>query len=297
MRQQEDIFEGFVGPEENWSKLPHTLINELHKINSLSELKVILYVLRHTWGYGDDEKKITIDEFAQGRKRKDGRRIDNGIGMSEPAIRAGIRQAVVDGFLIVETDDSDKGRIKNYYSLKIRGKEVGTQGENFLPPTPKKLSPRGKKVDPRTEKETSEKNLGIQTGDDEKDYLGDLLTHRTGKETVAEPDDFQKHFGGYRDPVLKSYNDEFGLAPNQGRKQALIDLANEANFDLELWLEYLPAYNRIGGNPYNIELIREGYWRYVGGAPIRQAVYPDSGKKAEEGNIVERNGKTVLVVN
>jgi len=43
------MFPGFTEPTENWSKLPHSLIGALPDIRTVAELKVILYILRHTW--------------------------------------------------------------------------------------------------------------------------------------------------------------------------------------------------------------------------------------------------------
>jgi len=147
---------GFVPPTENYSKLPHALINALPLITSLSEMKVILYVLRHTWGYQDDEKRISLDEFSNGRKhtkrylkRHPGAapRLDSGTGMSINAIKSGIKRAVEHGFLDVDEDDSDKARIKRWYSLS----ESDCQE---LTPDRQELTPRVSEVDPRTKKET-----------------------------------------------------------------------------------------------------------------------------------------------
>ena len=51
--------------------MPVSLIENMHLITSLSEMKVIYYILRHTWGYQeyDTPKTITLDEFEHGRKR------------------------------------------------------------------------------------------------------------------------------------------------------------------------------------------------------------------------------------
>ena len=125
-------FDGFSMPKENWSKLPHELIGVLDKFSSLAELKVVLYVLRHTWGYQDQSKKITMGEFVNGRRTKNSQiacrcsacqakgitdRIDHGLGMAAKNIRDGIKRAEADGFLAVETDTSDKARTKKYYRL------------------------------------------------------------------------------------------------------------------------------------------------------------------------------------
>jgi hypothetical protein len=140
-------FEGFESPEENWSKLPHALIEALPIIETVSEFKVITYILRHTWGFKDEEKRITLDEFANGRKRKDGTRLDSGTGLTIPSIRDGLKRGIEHGFIEHHQDATDKARVKNFYSLRMR------EGENC-----KKDSPSGKKSLPRSEKETLERN-------------------------------------------------------------------------------------------------------------------------------------------
>lgn len=145
-------FEGFEKPKANFSKLPHQLISELHRFSSLAELKVVLYTLRHTWGYDDDYKKITHDEFENGRKDKDGNRLDEGIGMTKPSIIDGIKRAIANGFLYVYTDTSDTARVKKFYSLT-------EQGLKSFTPEVKEFYPRGKDSLHRTEKETIERNI------------------------------------------------------------------------------------------------------------------------------------------
>jgi ssDNA-binding Zn-finger/Zn-ribbon topoisomerase 1 len=115
-----DKFEGFNQPQENWSKLPHTMIESLPLVSSLGELKVIMYVLRHTWGFNDDSKKITLDEFQHGRKRSDGSRFDNGTGLTKPTIISGIERAIEHGFLC-EHSEGDPGRVKKFYHLNMGG--------------------------------------------------------------------------------------------------------------------------------------------------------------------------------
>jgi len=159
-------FTGFDEPTENWSKLPHALINNLHLMTSESEIKVVLYILRHTWGYGDDQKKITIDEFSKGRKRKDGSRLDNGLGISENSIREGIAKAIEHGFIEVQEDSSDKARIKRHYSL--RGSGSGVQKLN---PRGSEVEPQPSEVEPRSEKDTTRETHEKETsscGDDAK---------------------------------------------------------------------------------------------------------------------------------
>lgn len=120
-------FDGFPYPEQNWSKLPHQFIDQhLADIRTVSELKVVLYVLRHTWGFQEfgQVKQLTTDEFMHGRRRRDGSRMDRGTGLSNRSVVEGLRRAVDHGYLIVEVDDRDKGRIKKRYALRMASRYV-----------------------------------------------------------------------------------------------------------------------------------------------------------------------------
>ncbi len=141
-------FSGFPIPRENWSKLPHVFIEALPIVRNVGELKCILYILRHTWGYQDTGKRITVDEFMHGRKKRDGTRIDDGTGLAKTTILAGLKQAEAHGFIVVVIDDRDKGRVKKSYSLKMQLHTPGVQNSY----------PWGKEPVPRTEKETLERN-------------------------------------------------------------------------------------------------------------------------------------------
>src|SRR6266550_9065360 len=115
-------FEGFSKPEANFFRLPNEWTDITAHITSLAEIKLVEYVLKHTWGYSEFNmvKKITTDEFMYGRKRKDGTRIDIGTGLSKPSVIEGLHKAVEHGLLEVEIDDSDKARIKKFYKLRMK---------------------------------------------------------------------------------------------------------------------------------------------------------------------------------
>ena len=168
-------FTGFSDPTQNWSRLPHQLMGALPLINSLSEMKVILYVLRHTWGFQQDERRISTNEFQYGRKHSfrykqkhpnKSDRLDSGTGMSKSSILRGIEHAVEHGFLQVEIDDSDLGRIKKYYSLTSGDSQTevskqdpsSTRSQNDTP-TVSQQPPTRPKTRHHTKKETIETNL------------------------------------------------------------------------------------------------------------------------------------------
>src|SRR5437588_10003867 len=118
----EHTFQGFSKPEANFFRLPNEWTDITAHVTSLAEMKLVEYVLKHTWGYSEFDmvKKITTDEFMYGRKKKSGERIDIGTGLSKPSVIAGLKSAVAHGLLEEEIDDSDKARIKKYYKLKMK---------------------------------------------------------------------------------------------------------------------------------------------------------------------------------
>lgn len=121
-------FQGFVPPIRNYFPMPNMWIDICAEINNLAELKVIQYVLRHTWGYKEYDgtpKTITTDEFMFGRKRHDRTRIDKGTGLSNKSVVEGLKRAVEHGYLICEVDDSDKGRVVKAYALSMATSDSG----------------------------------------------------------------------------------------------------------------------------------------------------------------------------
>lgn len=153
-------FEGFELPEQNWFRLPNSWTNITANMRSLAELKVVEYVLRHTWGYHEYgiAKRISINEFMQGRKRTAGIRMDQGTGLSKQSVVDGLHNAISHGYLVEHKDDRDRGRIKKSYSLRI--KKLGPDVKN-LDRGVKNLDISGQESRHRSEKDTLERNQTV----------------------------------------------------------------------------------------------------------------------------------------
>lgn len=186
-------FRGFERPRQNYFKMPNHWTDLTSEMGSIAELKVVEYVLKHTWGYQEFgiAKRISLTEFMFGRRRIDGSRMDKGTGLSKPSVIAGVKSAVERGLLIEETDNSDLGRVKKFYRLRMREEDEengenaqdGDEGSDDDGVSPledkieeeapvkdlnagvknlyrgvKKVDRGGKESLPRTEKETTERN-------------------------------------------------------------------------------------------------------------------------------------------
>jgi hypothetical protein len=114
-------FHGFDPPRQNWCKVPNALFDALPRFSSQGELAVVLYCIRHTWGYNQSSRRITLDEFENGRKRRDGSRLDGGVGMSQTSIIRGLKRAIAHGFLDAIEEGPDGGRMSKRYAVRISG--------------------------------------------------------------------------------------------------------------------------------------------------------------------------------
>ena len=187
-------FEGFSKPEANFFRLPNEWTDITAKVTSLAEMKLVEYVLKHTWGYSEFDmvKKITTDEFMHGRKKKSGERVDIGTGLSNKSVIEGLQKAVAHGLLEVEIDDADKARIKKYYKLKMKTPIAEDEPEQKeLHADVKKVHIGVKKVHSdyvtsshRSEKDTKERYINVtkqnKKDTNETDYFAGLLAEKLG---------------------------------------------------------------------------------------------------------------------
>lgn len=121
--QEEASFAGFeyANPALGFTQIGNRNFALLALIDNLAELKVVIFLMRNTWGYGEygEEKAITTDEFINGRKRKDGSRIEEGCGLKRTGVKEGLAKGIEHGRILCTVDTSDRGRIKKLYSLKM----------------------------------------------------------------------------------------------------------------------------------------------------------------------------------
>ncbi len=264
-REERPLFAGFDPPESNYFRLPADWIDITASITNIAELKVVQYILRHTWGFQEYgiKKHITIDEFVRGRKRRDGTRMDKGTGLSERAVRYGLADALTHGFIEELVDDADRARIKKYYSLKMRGMSPEPSDDDepaaapsradsrrdlqaevqTLHPGVQSLPGRGANAAPRTEIETLEKTREI---------LGGGVLRANTQETVS-PDTHQvENTEGLAVPTtgVAKLLHEFGISPDVANQLAATYPEDHIlhEYDYTCWLlEVHPK--RVRDNP------------------------------------------------
>ena len=120
--------------ESSYFNVPVVFVDVIAAIDNLAELKVVMYILRHTWGFREynSPKRITIDEFVNGRKKADGTRMDLGTGLCEKAVLQGLQRAIAHGFVACYVDNRDQARVKHYYQLRMQEEQTGPESTEVV---------------------------------------------------------------------------------------------------------------------------------------------------------------------
>lgn len=115
---QNDPFPGFSGP--NYTQVPDALFDELLPVLSGAELKVLLYVIRRTFGFKRDTDTISLGQMVHGIVKRDGTRLDYGAGVSKKTLLAALRSLEQRQILLIERRrSSDRGDEASVYRLNI----------------------------------------------------------------------------------------------------------------------------------------------------------------------------------
>src|SRR3954447_17661795 len=77
-------FLGFSSP--NTTPVPDVLFDELLLRLDNAELRVLLYIIRRTYGFKRSSDDIAISQMVEGIRKKDGTVLDRGTGMSKGSV-------------------------------------------------------------------------------------------------------------------------------------------------------------------------------------------------------------------
>jgi hypothetical protein len=143
-------FAGFDSP--NYTPTPDVLFDELAPNLTEAELRVLLYIIRRTFGFKREADAISLSQLVSGITTKDGRVLDRGTGMSRPGVTKGVKGLVAKGVIVVDKVLDERGENQvNVYRLRFREAETTMQGVVNDVDHPRKLrfAPVGNDVDPQ----------------------------------------------------------------------------------------------------------------------------------------------------
>ncbi len=88
-------------------------------------LKIMLYVMRRTFGFKKSTDRISISQFLEGITTRDGRQLDRGCGLSKKPLLEGLKELESAGLLtVVRSTNRHDGHEVNEYELHLRTEQL-----------------------------------------------------------------------------------------------------------------------------------------------------------------------------
>ena len=133
---KERAWGGFSAP--TYTQVPDEFVDVLMVDLSEAELRVLLYLMRRTFGLKKNADAISLKQIINGIQTRDGRVLDRGAGLSHTSVKRGLKGLVEKGVIASAKVVSDQGDYEtNIYSMVFRrtGTEVSPgRHVEFLPP-------------------------------------------------------------------------------------------------------------------------------------------------------------------
>src|SRR6266849_9255423 len=108
-------FKGFARP--NTTPTPDDLFDRFLAELSGAELKVILYIIRRTFGFKKAADSISLSQLCSGIRTRSGKSLDRGTGLSLSAVKLAVRSLEKRGLITVQRVKEENGyNFVNIYS-------------------------------------------------------------------------------------------------------------------------------------------------------------------------------------
>jgi len=120
-------FKGFISPR--YTQVPDELFDELMAYLSGAELKVLLYIIRRTFGFKKDSDNISLRQICTGIKTRDGDVLDKGTGLSLSTVQIALKGLLEKNCVLTARNRSqEKGDEPTTYSLNMLPYTENRQG-------------------------------------------------------------------------------------------------------------------------------------------------------------------------
>jgi hypothetical protein len=123
-------FEGFSSP--NGTIVPDDVFDVLMPRLTDPELRVLLYIIRRTFGFKKSSDNISLRQMVEGIRTRDGRVLDGGTGMSKASVARGLKGLTAKGVIIaVHNSSRERGNEPTTYALRFKNgplSQIETRG-------------------------------------------------------------------------------------------------------------------------------------------------------------------------
>jgi phage replication O-like protein O len=189
--QEKLRFSGFISPR--YTQVPDELFDDLMSHLSGAELKVLLYIIRRTFGFKKDVDNISLNQICKGITTRDGEVLDKGTGLSQQSVITALKGLLEKNAIVAKRRSSkEKGYESTTYSLHLI-----PFSNNLMTPSPKMREALLQKVEiqetviQQTDLQHRNSNSKLLSNGSNRDKehtefkaMGDLLKNRFTKKTI-----------------------------------------------------------------------------------------------------------------
>lgn len=125
------IFDGFSSP--NYTQVPDELFDVLMPTLADNELRVLLYIVRRTFGFKRHSDTISLSQMVSGITTREGQVLDAGTGLSKSTVARGLKSLREKG-IIVATRNASKERGDQPTTYRLRFKTDGAPNSGMTAP-------------------------------------------------------------------------------------------------------------------------------------------------------------------
>ena len=212
-------FRGFRFPA--YTQTPNELFDELAPRLTEAELRVLLYVVRRTFGFHKQADAISLSQMTGGITTANGEALDHGTGMSRSAVWRGAKGLVEKGVLTVDRLKHPDGEYEtNVYHLRFAEDMRVSLQENYP------ISPREQGVGAQErEQKTSRQKKAGQKSLESSNGISPHVDKYDGDRLALLP---------YAQDLAREFNDQAPLASTTTR---LVNLYRASGLELETFLD------------------------------------------------------------
>ncbi len=132
-------FPGFTGPY--YTQVPDVVFDELLPILSGAEIKVLMYIIRRTFGFKKQKDNISLSQMEDGIMTKDGQVLDGGTGLGKSSVTRALTSLEKKNIITrTRRSNAKKGHKATTYTLNIKDSEENngapTSGNGNKPSRP-----------------------------------------------------------------------------------------------------------------------------------------------------------------
>ena len=115
-----DRFKGFAKP--NTTSCPDEVFDRFLTELTHAELKILLYIVRRTFGFKKAADRISLKQISEGILTKDGKQLDRGAGVDRRTAMRTVKKLEDRGLIRVKRVKTKDGyNSVNVYSLRFQG--------------------------------------------------------------------------------------------------------------------------------------------------------------------------------